>query len=328
MKIIVDTCGGDNPQLIIKGIKQAIDEIDDISVIAVGCKADIEAVLKDEIFDRSRLEIVNATEQITNADSPVNAIRTKKDSSLVVSYKTLKEDDSIVGLISAGSTGAVITGACLLLGRIQGVERPTLLTVLPTINNKNVCIADCGANVDSRASQLLQYAVLGNAFMASAFNVENPRIGLMSVGTEDEKGNLVTKEAFTLLKESGLNFTGNMEGKTLLSGQVDVVVCDGFVGNVVLKTVESATHSAVKIFIDYLMKNADKNADLSFVNKSVSEFMGDYDFNKNGCAILIGTKKPIMKLHGSSTSGAVVYACKQLKNMANGRLIDRINERI
>ena len=328
MRIIVDTCGGDNPEQIIKGIAESLQSIDNISIVAIGDKDKINSILENEIFDRERLEIIHTTEEITNDDSPVNAIRAKKDSSLVVSNKLLKENDDIVGLVSAGSTGAVITGACLLLGRIKGVERPTLLTLLPTITGKNVCIVDCGANVDVRASQLMQFAILGNAFMKSAFNIESPKIGLMSVGTEDKKGNVLTKETFELLKESNLNFIGNMEGKTLLSGEVDVVVCDGFVGNVILKTVESATSSAIKIFIEYLKKNANENTDFSFVKKSVMEFMSDYDFNKSGCAIIIGAKKPIMKVHGSSTSGAVVYACNQLKNMANGGLIDKINEGI
>ena len=326
MKIVVDTCGGDYPEQIVKGIAQALNSIEGIKIVAFGDKQMIDDLLSQEQFDRDRLEIVNATQQITNQDSPVSAIMTKKDSSLVLSYKRLKEDEETVGFVSAGSTGAVITGASLLLGRIKGVERPALLTLLPTLNHKYVCLADCGANVDCRATQLVQFALLGNAFMKSAFNLENPKVALLSVGTEDEKGNAVSKEAFNLLKESGLNFVGNMEGKTLLNGDVDVCVSDGFVGNVALKTVEGATNSAIKIFAEYLKKNADANTDFTFVKKAIGQFMDDYDFNKNGCAMIIGAKKPVMKLHGASVSGAVVYACNQLKNMTNGGLLGKIEQ--
>ena len=326
MKIVVDTCGGDFPELIIKGIAQALNEIDGIEIVAFGDQDKINQVLGQEEFDRARLEVVNCTQEICNQDSPVNAIMTKKDSSLVKSYKRLKEDGESVGFISAGSTGAVITGASLLLGRVKGVERPTLLTLLPTLNHKYVCLTDCGANVDCRATQLVQFALLGNAFMKSAYNLESPKVALMSVGTEDEKGNAVSKETFELLKQSGLNFVGNMEGKTLLNGDVDVCVCDGFVGNVALKTVEGATNSTIKIFAEYLKKNADANTDFTFVKKAIGQFMGDYDFNKNGCAMIIGAKKPVMKLHGASVAGAVVYACNQLKNMTNGGLLDKIEQ--
>lgn len=310
-KIIVDGFGSDHPDAVIRGVAKAIRAESEAYILLSGQRAYIEDVLSDEEFDRSRLEILDAEEVITNNDHPSRAIVKKKNSSLVVAYQRLKEDEECKALISAGNTGAVIAGGVLVLGRAEGVERPTLTTLLPTANGGVSCMADCGANVDCKPHQLLSFARLASEYMRRAYRIDNPKVGLLSVGTEDEKGNALTKETFGLLKESGLNFVGNIEAKTLLSGECDVIVTDGFAGNVALKTIEGVSSTAIKAFMGLLKKNAPKDVDFAFIMRSLGEFMSIYDFNSLGGAVLLGVQKPVVKTHGSSNEDTIVGAVRQ-----------------
>lgn len=311
MKIVIDAFGCDHPEKVIKGTAKAIREIENVSLALVGREEAIRSVLQTEEYDESRLEIINAEEVITNDESPSVAIRQKRNSSLRVAYKTLKENDDCKALISCGSTGAVIVGSVMCLGRADGIERPALASILPCENGEFSCLLDCGANVDCKPHQLVQFAECGVNYMRKAYGIENPTVALLSVGTEDAKGNLLTKETFALLKESDLNFMGNMEGKTVLSGSADVIVADGFSGNVLLKAVEGVAGSVMKTFVGLLKNNANENTDFTFVKKAMGDFGKKYDFNSLGGAILLGTKKPVVKGHGAANEDTIVNCVKQ-----------------
>ncbi len=320
-KILVDVFGCDNPLEIVKGLAKAINEIEDVALVAVGDKEYIESSLEDVEFDRERLEILDAKESITNEDSPVVAIRQKKDSSLVVGYTALKDREDIPVMITAGNTGAVIAGAILVLGRERREDRPFLATFLPNDKGTLTCLADCGANVDCRPEHLMTFARHSVEYMTKIMNIENPKVGLLSVGTEDKKGNNVTKETFALLKQSDLNFCGNVEGKTVLSGDVDVIVADGFNGNVLLKSIEGTAKSVVKRTVELLKKNSN-GIDMGFVKKSIAELMQTLDFNSLGGAMLLGVKKPIVKAHGSANSDTVVNTVKQALKIIKSNYIN------
>lgn len=319
MKIVIDAFGCDNPIAVINGIADAVNATKDIVIVAVGNEEIISSTLKDKTFDRARLEIVDARDVITNNDSPLEALRAKKDASMVRAYQIAKQDEDVIAFISGGNTGAVIVGAVLLLGKAQGVEMPALSTILPTIKGTHSCLVDCGASIDSRAVHLLRFAKLGSDYMKNTYGIESPRVALLSVGTEDKKGNTLTKETFALLKESDLNFVGNMEAKTLLSGEADVIVTDGFAGNVALKSVEGVSQAVIKIFVDLIKKNAPEGTDLTFVRKAVGEFLSIYDFNSMGGAVLLGTKKPVVKMHGSANEKTVVSVVKQALKMCSNK---------
>ena len=321
MKILIDAFGCDNPEQFISGIATAINGTENVTLVVAGDKKTIENILKGEQFDRNRLEILDASEVISNEDSPVLAIRRKKNSSLVVAYENLKKSDEYHVMISAGNTGAVIAGAVLLLGRENSETRPTLATFFPNEKGTMTCLADCGANVDCRAEHLLQFATHASGYVKKVYAIESPRVALLSVGTEDQKGNQTTKEAFELLKKSNLNFVGNMEAKTALSGEVDVIVADGFWGNVLLKTIEGTAKFMMNKTLELLLKNAEKGVDLSFVKKTFYELKQTIDFNSLGGAVLLGAKKPIIKAHGSANAETMVNTVKQAVNMINSGYI-------
>lgn len=311
LKILIDAFGSDNPDAFITGIARALQEIEEVNLVVTGNKEYIENRLIGEDFDRNRLEIINAEHVITNEDSPVEAIRKKRNSSLCVGLEALKNRADIGCMISAGNTGAVIAGAVLLLGRATSYDRPTLLTILPNDKGGFTCLADCGANVDCKPHHLLKFGEYATEYCKKVLGVENPKVALLSVGTEDKKGNTLTKEAFLLLKESGLNFVGNMEAKTALCGDVDVIVADGFWGNVLLKSIEGTARSVSMRLYSLLKKHAKADGDMQFVNEAMAELMSLLDFNSQGGAILLGTKKPIVKAHGSANASTVINTVKQ-----------------
>ncbi|MDE7296565.1 MAG: phosphate acyltransferase PlsX [Clostridia bacterium] len=327
-KIVLDCYGCDNPAEVIKGAAATLNAVDGVSLVLTGNADEIQKILQNESFDQSRLEIVDAREVIVNGESPVAAVRTKSNSSLVAAYERLKEDNSVKALISAGSTGAVLCGAVMLLGRCEGVKRPALASVLPADNGGFVCLADCGANVDSKPEHLLDYARFASAYMKSAFGISSPRVGLLSVGTEEGKGNVLTKEAYALLKESGLNFTGNVEAKSVLSGGVDVLVCDGFDGNVLLKSIEGTAKSVSGRLYGLLTNYAPEGTDTTFVKHAFKELFKSLDFNTQGSAMLLGVKKIVLKAHGSAVAETVVNTVKQAVAMINGGFDAFLNEKI
>ncbi len=319
MRILIDCFGCDRPDDFILGLARAINEIPEVTLVAAGSREHIESVLKDESFERERLEFLDTTEVITNDDSPVLSIRMKTDSSLVRGYRYLRDTEDIPVMITAGNTGAVIAGSVLILGRQDRETQPTLVTFLPNEKGGVTCLSDCGANVDCRPEQLLRFARFACDHMTRVYGVENPKVGLLSVGTEDEKGNHQTKEAFVKLRESELNFVGNTESKTVLSGELDVIVADGFAGNVLLKSIEGTAKTIVGMMLSLMKKHAPKDADLSYMKSAVGELMTRLDFNSMGGAVILGARKPVIKAHGSANSETLVNTVKQAIRIAQGQ---------
>ena len=327
--IVVDAYGGDNPKEIIKGCVLALNSKnvnEDFNIIITGKQDEIDSELSNYKYDKSKLEVINTTEVITCNDVPTVAIKTKKDSSLVVAFNLLKKREDIVAMVSAGSTGAILTGGFLLIGRIKGVSRPALSPLLPTLNDgKGTLLIDCGANMDCKPINLCHFALMGSEYM-KALGIENPKVALLSVGTEDEKGNDLIKKTLPLLKKLPINFVGNMEARDLLTGNYDVVVSDGFSGNVALKSLESGITSMNK-----LIKREIKARPLSifgslFMKKSFKAVKQKIDYESNGGSPFIGCKKLIMKCHGAAESESVCNTILSALNLSNLNLNDKIEK--
>ena len=330
IKVVVDAFGGDNaPFEIVKGSVEAVNNNSNLHIILCGKEEEINKVLSTLQYNKDQISIVNATDVIENTDQPTIAIRQKTESSLVKAFNKMKEDDEIAGLVSAGSTGAVLTGAFMKIGRINGVSRPALCPILPTLEGGNVAIADCGANMDCKPINLLHFSIMTNAYMKIVYNIENPRLALLNVGTEDQKGNELTKEVFNMLSNvEDINFVGNMESRDLLSGEYDIVIADGFAGNVLLKSSEGA--------IMYLMKTLKKSIKSRFLSKigaifmrkTFNELKDKMDYNKFSGAVLLGCKKLVVKSHGSSNADSIKASINQLVSMYNGNIIEKIENEI
>ncbi|MDR3262942.1 MAG: phosphate acyltransferase PlsX [Clostridiales bacterium] len=324
MKIVVDAFGGDNaPYEIVKGAVLALQKDADIEIVLTGQKIDIESVLAGLNFNSDRLEIIDAPDVITNDDVPTTAIRSKTDSSLVVGLEYLKKNGADA-FVSAGSTGAVLTGATLITGRIGNVSRPALAPLLPCVDGSNILLIDCGANVDCKPEWLLQFGLMGDAYM-KALGIQNPRVALLNNGTEAKKGNELTKAAYTLLSESGLNFIGNMEAREIMSGTADVLVTDGFSGNVALKASEGTALSILKLLKDAIMNNGILvKAGGLLIKKSLSGLKSKLDYGENGGALFVGVNKVIIKAHGSSKSTSFCAAVLQAAELVRAGLVQKI----
>ncbi len=329
MKVVVDGFGGDNsPASVVSGTVQALSADLALQVIMVGDKDKLEPLLANETYDKTRLEILDAKEVISNEESPTEAIRKKADSSIVKGLRLLNTDDEAQAFVSAGSSGAVLTGAVLLLKRIKGINRPALAPILPTVAGGKTILIDCGANPDCKPLNMYQFAKMGVAFAQAELGVDNARIGLLSNGTEDKKGSELTKEAFKLIKEDGaLNFKGNMEAREMLSGDYDVIVADGFNGNICLKSCEGTAMSMFDI-IKKGIYGGGLRAKLGYmllkpVFKGVKNIM---DYNKQGGAVLIGLNKIVIKSHGSSKAESIKASILQAKRLVDKQLVAKVTE--
>lgn len=325
MKIVVDIYGGDNaPDEILKGCVLALNSNRDISLVMVGKQAEMEEKLSSENYDKERVEFVDAQDVITCDEAPTTAIRLKKESSLVKALDITKADDDVIGMVSAGSTGAVLTGALLKIGRIRGISRPALAPALPTLEGGNVLIIDCGANVDCRPEMIYQFALMGSAYMKAVYNIEDPRVGLLSNGTEDAKGNQLTKEAFSLLKDSSLNFVGNMEARDITSGNYDVIACDGFMGNIALKASEGVANMMLKMIKREVYGSFKGKLGGALLKGSFNKIRSTLDYNQHGGAPFIGVEKLVIKSHGSSKAQSICGSIMQVVNMHKNDLIGKI----
>ncbi len=327
MEIIIDAMGGDNaPQEIIKGAVLAMPDTD-AHFLFVGRTEEIQAELAKYQYDASRVSIEDAREVIDNNESPVFALRRKKDSSIVKSLNLLKDHKDRV-LITAGSTGAALAGGLLLVGRIEGVDRPAIAAMLPGINGGTLLI-DTGANVDVKVENLLEFAILGSAYMEAVVGVKNPRIGLINNGAEEKKGNELTKKAHQALKEQkGINFVGNVEPRDVLNSLADVLVCDGFVGNAVLKTAEGVGKMFTTVLKQEVKKSASAVIGAVFMKKSLKNLKKHFSYEEYGGAPFLGVKGNLIKIHGSSTHVNVIHAVHQAVRMVNNKVIDSIVERL
>ena len=330
MKIIVDGFGGDYaPQEIIEGAVNAINAVQGFDIVLTGKEEIISHELKNHSFDRKRLTIINAGDVITNEDIPTTAIKTKNDSSLVKALAYLKENEEAKGLVSAGSTGAVLTGGLLKIGRINGVSRPALAPILPTVKDGKVLLIDCGANVDCKSIHLCHFAVMGSIFAENYLKIKNPRVGLLSNGTEDKKGNELNKEAFPILKSmQDINFIGNIEGRDILSGEVDVVVSDGFNGNIALKTMEGSSTAVLKMIKSEVSKKLRYKIGAWLLKPMFNSLRNKMDYNQSGGAIFLGVDKIIIKSHGSSKASSITASILQVKDMHETKVIEIIKEKI
>ena len=329
-KVIVDVFGGDNaPVEIVKGCLKALELKEDICIVMVGKLEEINKILKKYKYDNSRVEIVNADSVITCEDSPTLAIRSKKDSSLVVALEKFKDDKNIIGFVSAGSTGAVLTGALLKVGRIEGVSRPALAPILPTVDGGKVLLIDSGANMDTKPLQLSQFALMGSAYMKKMYGIRKPRVALLNVGTEEAKGNEQAKQAFALLKNLPINFVGNMEARDFLSGKYDVVVADGFWGNVLLKSTEGAVLMMLKLLKDEIY-NTTLKAKIggALLKKNFMRLKDNLDYSNLGGAPFLGVNKVVVKAHGSSNCNSIAVAILQAYNMGTMNLSKSIADEL
>ncbi len=324
MKIVVDAFGGDfAPLEIVSGAVKALQENEKLNVVLVGDKDKITEILQSLVFLSDRLEIVHAPDVVTMDDVPTVAIRTKKTSSIVVAYDYLKQNEDAVALVSAGSTGATLTGAVLKLGRIKNISRPALAPIMPTLNDKNVMLLDCGANADCKAENLLHFGIMGSEYM-KAMGVKKPRIALLNIGTEEEKGSEMIKEAHQLLKNSRLNFVGNIEARDVLRGNVDVVVSDGFSGNVCLKTIEGTAEILFGELRDITHSSFKAKMGALLLKKKLYGLKKKYDYRKVGGAPLLGINKIVIKCHGNSKAESVACAINQAWKLANNKLVEKV----
>ena len=324
MKIVVDAFGGDYaPYEIVAGAVKALQENQELEIVLVGDKDKITEILQQLVFVSERLEIVHAPDVVTMDESPTVAIRTKKTSSIVVAYDYLKQNDDAVALVSAGSTGATLTGAVLKLGRVKGVSRPALAPILPTVNDGKVMLLDCGANAECKAENLLDFAIMGNEYM-KAMGVKNPRIALLNIGTEEEKGSEMIKEAHQLLKNAKLNFVGNIEARDVIRGNVDVVVSDGFSGNICLKTIEGTAEILFGEIKAITKQSLKTKLGALMLKKSLYALKNKYDHKKVGGAPLLGVTKVVLKCHGNSKAESICATINQAFTLGKNKLVEKV----
>lgn len=329
MKIVVDAFGSDRGESVMaEGSVLAVNADKSLTVIIVGDCDVINPELEKYSYDKDRIQVVDAKGKISNNDVPTLAIRQKKDSSLVKALEITKEDPEVGGMVSSGSTGAVLTGAFLKIGRIKGILRPALCPLLPTlIEDKKVALVDCGANMDCRPEHLEQFALMGVSYMKT-MGTEDPKVGLVSVGDEDKKGNELTHEVFTRLKNQPINFVGNMEARYALSGNYDVLVCDGFVGNVMLKSIEGTAGMVMKMMKKAIYGSFWAKIGGLFMKKQLGQLKSSMDYHENGGAVFLGVKKVMVKGHGSSTAVSVKNSILQAKTLAEKNLVANIEENL
>ena len=322
MRIAVDGYGGDHsPSEVVKGVLAALAEDENIEILLTGRSEELAALAGEH----DRLTIRDARDVISCDEAPTVAIRTKKDSSLVVALDAVREGEAD-GLVSAGSTGAVLIGATLKIGRVRGVERPALAPALPTIKGGTVILCDCGANVDCRPSYLVGFARMASAYARGVFGVDRPRVGLLNNGAEETKGNAFSLECHALLKAAeGIDFIGNVEARDILSGEVDVVVADGFDGNVALKSAEG-TANAVFSLLKQGISSGGLRAKLgALMLKPVFKALKHtLDYNEHGGAAFLGLKKPVVKAHGASMAKSICGAILQVRDMILGETSERL----
>ena len=337
MVILLDAMGGDNaPEATIKGAVKASKEISG-DIVLIGDENVIKSKLKEyygkedikEVAQNIRIK--HCTEQIEMVDTPTVAIKHKKDSSMVVGFRMLNEGEGDV-FISAGNSGALLTGATLLVGRIKGMDRPAIAAMLPSDGIKGLLLMDAGANTNCKPINLLQFAQMASIYLKNTFGVENPRIGLLNIGTEETKGNDLCKESYKLLKEKAeeynINFVGNVEPRDCFQGEVDALICDGFSGNVLLKSVEGIGRFIKKSLTDSLKKNIFTKLAAIPTLPAINSFKAKADYKSYGGAPFLGVKKPVIKAHGSSDELVFYYTIKQAEEFVKGNSVNKMIEAV
>lgn len=327
-KVVLDAMGGDNaPGEIVKGAVDALGRETSLHIVLVGRKEDIDRELAKYSYDKNRIEVVHAEEVIETAEPPVNAIRKKKDSSIVVGMKMVKEGQADA-FVSAGSSGAILVGGQVIVGRIKGVERPPLAPLIPTEKGVSLLV-DCGANVDARPSHLVQFAKMGSIYMEHVMGIKNPTVGIVNIGAEEEKGNALVKETFPLLKEEkSINFIGSVEAREIPSGQADVIVCEAFAGNIILKLFEGVGNTLIREIKGGMMKSLRSKIGALLVKPALKETLKKFDTAEHGGAPLLGLNGLVVKTHGSSKCKEISNTLVQCVTFKNQRINEKIRESI
>lgn len=326
MRIAIDAMGGDHaPQAAIEGAVAAAREWSDITIIAVGDTARLEPLLQGN--KPANLELRHASETIEADDEPVKAVRRKKDASMVIAGRMVKEQEADA-MISAGNTGALMTTGLLVVGRIQGIERPALAPMLPTTDGEGILALDLGANMDATAEQLVQYAIMGSLYRSKVHGLNEPRVGLLNVGTEAMKGNEVAKAAYPLLEQAPIRFIGNVESRDVLRKPCDVVVCDGFAGNIMLKSMEGTASVIFSALKEEFTRAWYTKLAAAIVKKGLGQFRKKLDYTEHGAAPLLGINGLVLKSHGSSNALAFKNAVRQARIALKNDLVRSISAEI
>ena len=326
--VVVDAMGGDNaPGEIVKGAIDAVNQREEIKVILVGVEDRIREELKKYTYKEEQVEIKHASEVIETGEPPVMAIRSKKDSSIVVGMKMVKAEEADA-FVSAGSTGAILVGGQLLVGRIKGVERPPLAPLIPTSKGVSLLI-DCGANVDARSSHLVQFAKMGSLYMENVVGIKNPKVAIVNIGAEEEKGNMLVKETYPLLKACpDINFVGSIEARDIPNGDADVIVCEAFVGNVILKLYEGVGSMLKSKIKESLLATLRSKLGALLIMPSLKKTLKSFDASQYGGAPLLGLNGLVVKTHGSSKALEVTNSIIQCISFKEQRINEKIKERL
>lgn len=328
VRVAVDAMGGDNaPGEIVKGAVQAVQAEKDIKVFLVGRQDAVNAELAKYTYDKEKIEVVHAEEVIEMAEPPVNAIRKKKQSSLVIGMNMIKHQEADA-IVTAGSTGATLVGGQVLVGRIKGIERPPLAPLVPTEKGVSL-LTDCGANVDARPSHLVQFAQIGSIYMENIVGIKNPRVAILNIGAEEEKGNQLVKETFPLLKECpGINFIGSIEAREIPHGGADVIVCEAFAGNIVLKLYEGVAATLLSKVKEGLMSSLRSKIGALLIKPALKQTLKSFDASQYGGAPLLGLNGLVVKTHGSAKAIDVknsILQCVTFKQQdINGKIKEHI----
>ena len=328
VRVVVDAMGGDNaPGEIVRGAVDAVNSRGDIKIFLVGQEPLVRAELEKYTYPKEQVEVVHAEEVIETAEPPVNAIRKKKQSSLVIGMNMVKQQEADA-IVSAGSTGAVLVGGQMIVGRIKGIERPPLAPLIPTEHGVALLI-DCGANVDARPSHLVQFAQMGSIYMENVVGIKNPRVAILNIGAEEEKGNALVKETFPMLKECpGINFIGSIEAREIPHGGADVVVCEAFAGNVVLKLYEGVAATLLSKVKEGLMSSLRSKIGALLIKPALKQTLKSFDASQYGGAPLLGCKGLVVKTHGSAKALDVKNSIIQCVTFKQQGINEKIKEHI
>lgn len=330
MKIAIDCMGSDRgPEVMIKGAIKGAAELKDLELVFVGDESEIEKILANMKIDNLSFTIHNTTQVIKNEDKPIVAVRSKKDSSMVVSARMVSSKD-VDAMITAGSTGAYLTAGLLIIGRLKNIRRPALSAIIPSYvtGNKEALLLDCGANMDASSDDLFNYAIMGEIYARELMGRTPPRISLLNVGIEEGKGNKVVKDTYEILQNSNLNFIGNIEARTVFNGETDVVICDGFSGNVAIKTFEGAAKALMNKLKEALMSGFKSKIGALLLKDNLQKMKSDLDYNQYGGGVLLGVKGIAVKCHGSATELAVKVALGQTYNMVKSDIVNVIEKEL
>ncbi|WP_342555428.1 phosphate acyltransferase PlsX [Paenibacillus sp. FSL R7-0652] len=328
MRIVIDAMGGDHaPASTVEGAAAAAAEWADTQIVLVGDEAKLEPLLSQSGAKPANLSIRHASEVIGSDDEPVKAVRRKKDSSMVVAGRMVKEQEADA-MISAGNTGALMTAGLLVVGRMEGIERPALAPMIPTMDDVGVLALDLGANMDAKPEHLAQYALMGSLYRQKVQGIASPRVGLLNVGTEAGKGNELTKHAYPLLEQLPIRFVGNVEARDVLTGACDVLVCDGFAGNILLKSLEGAAGAIFGLLKEKFTSSFKNKLAAAVLMPELRGLKSKLDYTEHGGAPLLGLSGLVVKSHGSADGNAIKNAVRQARIAVQNQLVDSISKEI